>query len=432
MGGVMEEIKEKFETIKERWGTIYEKCTQNPSQCQQYLPNITVDEIDVMVSTLEQWLSRVRVPAGNRQSFRVVKGFFLISLNNLATTTQNLVTNQFQQLPSFVNQLIPLFSALHTMMVLGRGEAASVVADLSSDLAEAYALVVQSTSNLDERIKLCESAEDWKEKAEQASIQAETFKDEIEELKTQCITSKKQIDALVSEISENKVATDEFSSEFEELLSSNQKLQKELDAKLVTLNELIRQNEEQKKIIDGLLPNAASAGLAHSFEKRRSELNNGKFFWCIAFFLCIAGIMLIAWLYKPELPTNLQNAQNQASLSFLLLLLYKLPFIGPLVWAGVYSAIQYGYTIRLQEDYSFKKTTAEAFIGYRDHMDHLKKVSDAEGNTALQRLSTSTVDVLSNEPLRVYEKRVSKEAMPIADLMEKQIGLIAKLKALFK
>src|SRR6478609_7987036 len=73
-------------------------------------------------------------------------------------------------------------------------------------------------------------------------------------------------------------------------------------------------------------------------------------------------------------------------------------------WLGWFSAVQYGNTIRVQEDYAFKEATSNAFAGYRDHMEHLSKIDAGEGAKALELLSVSTIEVLVREPLRIYSK----------------------------
>jgi hypothetical protein len=62
-------------------------------------------------------------------------------------------------------------------------------------------------------------------------------------------------------------------------------------------------------------------------------------------------------------------------------------------------------------------------------MEHLKSVANDEGDSALALLSNATVDVLANEPLRVYSKKVSTEAMPAAKFLgEHNISLLERIK----
>lgn len=103
-------------------------------------------------------------------------------------------------------------------------------------------------------------------------------------------------------------------------------------------------------------------------------------------------------------------------------LLNKLPWVGPLIWVGWFSAIQYGNTIRVQEDYEFKEATAKAFIGFRDHMEHLSKINNQEGENAMNQLAIKTIQVLSNEPLRIY-KHAESESIP----SNKMFGFVNKI-----
>src|SRR5258705_2208482 len=85
-------------------------------------------------------------------------------------------------------------------------------------------------------------------------------------------------------------------------------------------------------------------------------------------------------------------------------LLRRLPCAAPLIWLGWFSAIQYGNTIRVQEDYAFKAATSKAFAGYKDHMEYMANVQLDEANSAMKLLAARTIEILAHEPLRIYQK----------------------------
>ncbi len=45
--------------------------------------------------------------------------------------------------------------------------------------------------------------------------------------------------------------------------------------------------------------------------------------------------------------------------------LNHLPLLGPFIWLGWFSAVQYGYVSRVREDYAFKFAASMAFEGYK-------------------------------------------------------------------
>lgn len=152
--------------------------------------------------------------------------------------------------------------------------------------------------------------------------------------------------------------------------------------------------KEQEKIIDGILPRGASAGLAAAFALRGKQLDLGKWAWMVIFISSLGVLTFLAFSILKHGPVELKD--------FALYMLIRLPLTGPLVWLAWFSAIQYGNTIRVQEDYAFKEATSKAFQGYRDHMENLSKVDTADGNTALNLLSIKTIEILAHEPLRIY------------------------------
>jgi hypothetical protein len=100
-----------------------------------------------------------------------------------------------------------------------------------------------------------------------------------------------------------------------------------------------------------------------------------------------------------------------------ILLLQRLPLAAPMIWLGWFSAVQYGNTLRVQEDYAFKEATSKAFAGYRDHMEYLAKVNLEEGNSAMTRMAQRTIDILALEPLRIFQG-IDKDATPSHSLLD--------------
>jgi hypothetical protein len=195
-----------------------------------------------------------------------------------------------------------------------------------------------------------------------------------------------------------------------------------LNTQAKVVEELNGRNQRQAELIDTLLPKGASAGLAAAFAERRRQLELTKWLWMTLF---IVSIACLAWSTTSvlsvlkELPAGSRDVWRE--------LLFRLPFIAPFVWLGWFSAIQYGNTIRVQEDYAFKEATSKAFAGYRDHMEHLAGINTEDGETAMNLLAAKTIEVLAREPLRIY-RRSHRDVSPVNEFAELLTAYRAGLK----
>lgn len=448
----LEKIKEQYVQLRESWSAVYDAVSSSPSSYQPHIPDIDIHDLNDMVDTLGFWIDRTRAPSRLGRQFWLVSSALGSSLFSLNKTVKNLQTAQYGHFPTFVAQLSQVYGILHSMVALSRADGVSTASDLAGALAEAHTELQRVADDLKSKIELCNEASDWNDifnqKANEAKELASSAKTLIEETEEQSDEFKARIKEIITELEtdsqdklsavvdacqllENKAklsnktitATEEqvttvFEST-EELRSTNKELQDKLIEQQSKLEELQQASEQLKQQIEGLLPGAASAGLAHAFSARADLLEGEKKFWLKSFNGGLASILLVAVFVYVLLP-GIDFKDPKALLAGVLL---RLPFLGPFIWFAWYSAVQYGNRLRVQEDYAFKKATAEAFIGYRDHMEHLASVAGSkEGNTALTALATKTVEVLSNEPLRIY-KDTHDEAAPITKI----IGIVNRV-----
>jgi hypothetical protein len=179
------------------------------------------------------------------------------------------------------------------------------------------------------------------------------------------------------------------------------------------LVEIEKHASEQSALIDSLLPKGASAGLAAAFASRGKDLNTTKIVWMSVFIATVAALGALALVLATDEP--------KSGGAFILHILQRLPLAAPLVWLGWFSAVQYGNTVRVQEDYAFKEATSKAFQGYRDHMEHLADVNDVESRTALNLLSVRTIEILAREPLRIFGKS-HHDATPATGVISAMTG----------
>lgn len=239
----------------------------------------------------------------------------------------------------------------------------------------------------------------------------------IEGLETRTAETVKEIgvfresaEKVAGEITADAAECAELKTEINELLKQNEGLNSTLGLQTLTLTSLQDKSKAQAKIITELLPKGASAGLAAAFEARASKLETTKWIWMAIFILSIVGLVsLTLWHGVP--------ADNLPATDMWKDFLRRLPFAAPLIWLGWFSAIQYGNTIRVQEDYAFKAATSKAFAGYKDHMEYMATVQLDEANNAMKLLAAKTIEILAHEPLRIYQKP-HKDVSPTNSILQ--------------
>ena len=86
--------------------------------------------------------------------------------------------------------------------------------------------------------------------------------------------------------------------------------------------------------------------------------------------------------------------------------------MSPLVWLGWYSARQYGFTVRLMEDYAYKYAVSVAYEGFK------KAVGETDPKLKELLLELSMFN-MANSPMRVYtEKNNGVKGLPLEEAME--------------
>ena len=471
----MEAIKKQVNEIQAAWAEVYKSMRASPTAWQPHLPGFFAEQIDEVVSTIAQWLGKVDPPDGFKPAFHLAQGLITTSLPQLLTTVKNLQKGEYNYLPSFVNGLNQILSALHSMVVYSsKYDAKHIAADLAAQLAEALSLLGTAQGELKKKADLLNSSSDIAKETEKraatindleqkaaklvqdtganfaklssdiqnqstkilgdtnanavkltAALEAAVTKTtaDMEAKLTQfnTVTEKKTTDLInglnaktnqsvkdvesfhesakttSAEISATYKTCGELKIEIEELLIKNVGLNADLNSKDKTLEEIQQKSRDQQKLIDQILPDAASAGLAEGFDERARGLQKIKITWLVIFIISICGLLGISiWL------TTMTNGKEGAELWKAVV--ERLPFAAPLIWLGWFSAIQYGNTIRVQEDYAFKAATSKAFAGYKDHMEYMANVQLDDGNNAMKLLAARTIEILAHEPLRIYQK----------------------------
>lgn len=415
----LEPIRAQTKQLKDEWRKAYETLEANPSVYEPYLQNASLRQLDEGIETISYWLDRSRAPRGFAPTFHLAKSLAATSLASALTAVQALRRNEYGFFPNLLVALNQMTSALHSMLIYSdKSEARGTVANLGAKLAEALALVGTAQRELATKSEQLASASELLSRIEAAASTLSEHETSSDAHVTEILAHEKVAKEHLSAIEAIKVDSTKTFETFKELETRNETLQLHLQQQEQSLAALTRKAEKQQDLITALLPKGASAGLASAFALRVGQIEWTKRMWMGAFIL---SVLVLAYLgYSATEDVAGLSAEHLTTY-----LLRRLPLAGPLIWLGWFSAIQYGNTLRIQEDYAFKEATSKAFAGYRDHLEHLATVSLPDGDSAMTLLAARTIEILANEPLRVFG-RTDGDATPASSILDRS-GLKRKV-----
>ncbi len=408
----MKEIKQNIAILRTTWESIHKQYVTSPELWEPYLQYSNPEIINEIIDIIAEWLERDRAKPGFAPVYKLAKGLLSTNISSTIATLKQIEEGKHSLLPTLIVRLNQILNALHTVISQSvKDNKESILADISIEFSENLSLLETAQKELERKVENLKTATEIAEQIGKYNSELDTTKselktkiDDIESSKNAAIEKKKEIGTIY----EN---SNSYLEKIEKLLLDNEKLNVDLKQKSERLNKIIENCENQQETIVGLLPTASSAGLAHSFSKRVKDLNKTKIGWIFGFLVSIIGLGLVVLtlLFIPDtLPIS-----DTWWISFLQKIVYTSPFI----WLGWFSAVQYGNTIRVQEDYAFKEATSKAFSGFRDHMDYLANIELEEGNHAMRNLAVETIKILSREPLRIFQKS-STDATPAKSIMD--------------
>lgn len=180
-------------------------------------------------------------------------------------------------------------------------------------------------------------------------------------------------------------------------------LQKEIDEKIVQINKIQKDQAQNYKAIferiEALLPSATSAWLAHAYREQKESYENPIEKWNKIFiWTIIAMIVLGVWSV-----TDLSNWNFQKPSSFgdaITTLLWKLPFLIPLLWLAWFASKQQAQNKRLQEEYAHREAMSKSFIGYKREIE---KLDPKDSKWIASSLIKNIVDTINKNPSEVLD-----------------------------
>jgi len=388
------EIQQQFEEIKSNW----DKITNLPDDLTPWgFPGLTrqgiADALGSMTLTAAQLSQRddfVPTPV----SWHAL----LQTINNMRSyVNQHLPTNPQPHIPGFLALVEQGRLTLRNWLEDADGTGRRVIPALAEKLAETISRISDA-----ERLhkRLLTACKDIENNAQQTTLNAEQaalMTQEIREGRTTAASNFEEADKYLVVALKN-------SDEINSMLSDVKNLQSELENNKQSQQTLFAEFENYREKAERLLEDANRTGMAGSFITRKGELGSDIALWRNVFGLALVALVFLGLFYvAPSLdPQKWHEA------------LLRLPVTAPFVWLGWFSAKQYGYAVRLREDYAYKVASAMAFEGF-------KREARESGEQMHQKLLETAVTNFGDNPLRIYNGH-ENHASPMHEILEKNLG----------
>ena len=182
------------------------------------------------------------------------------------------------------------------------------------------------------------------------------------------------------------------------------------------VDEIDQIKTQAKEILDRCetaLASSTSAGLAHSFNERKEELQEKEQWWTWCLIGALATAVICVWWRADRIFDLLDKGSSVGSFTLLANFLVSIAFVGAPIWLAWVSTKQIGYYFRLSEDYAFKATVSASYEGFR------RETENKGDGEFTKKVLSSTLDRYDEAPLRFVDTRVS--GSPYQELMESPI-----------
>lgn len=400
------DIQQQLEQIKESWDSI---STIPDDLTPLGFAGLTKQSISDTFGGMAE-IAKLLAENQNFEPLTTSKVNFQQVLSNLRThVTQHVPSSPQPHLPGLLTYIEQARITLRSWLNEANTDNKAIPA-----LTERLSEVVSRIKNAETLYKSIESGFDLaKESSEQAKGFANatlSSKQTAEDILKVLTESHSDVQSLILAINENAGKIRTLVEDFTSLTS-------ELDANKKTQNALFNEFESQRQKISDLLGDANRTGMAASFISRGKYYDKPLETWMRLFVGSLVLLILMAvWVVSPLM----SNGHWED-------LLMRLPLSTPVIWLGWFSAKQYGYNVRLMEDYSYKAAAAMAFEGYKREMP----ASDEEMQKKLLEIA---IKHLGENPIRIFESQ-NNHASPAHEFFQhslKDEKFLDLLKAVFK
>lgn len=331
------------------------------------------------------------------------------------------------------NESDKLYSSIETVKnsvdefngeLFGDGEEVNIedrIRALSSEVEEKYQAIIEYYNEL---LVGDESEDSTKKLVIQAKEKILEEKDEIESLLESVSMEVKELEKFHTKVF-GKVVEDEGEDNGKEVRSGG--LSSNLDQLIKALNDFEGAQKEKytalTKEIESLIPGATSAGLASAYRALRKsfampiKLYSKLFYASITALISISLVFIIddigIWYIKfvdVSSPLNVLNS-----------LVFKLPFILPVLWLAIFASKRRSEAHRLQQEYAHKEALAKSYQSFKKQIDSLGE----KDNQLLKNLLETAIGAIAFNASSTLDGKHG-DKIPSQEIIEKLITEVTK------
>jgi hypothetical protein len=226
----------------------------------------------------------------------------------------------------------------------------------------------------------------------------------IQTLQTQIGETASKATADGAAVAKNASDTKDLQASMTEIVATAKATHERVTEHQTQLIQLTTSFSELHTKIEGLLPNATSAGLASAFRNQKGRFLKPQRNWLITFVVAIALLLAAGLVGLPGFWPGTTSVGNESWDSILLHLVTRLPLVVPLVWLAIYAGRHYTLALRVEEEYAFKEAVSTAFEGYKREMAGISSSGDG-ALSPIVTLCENVLRALAQRPGRIYEGR---------------------------
>ncbi len=227
--------------------------------------------------------------------------------------------------------------------------------------------------------------------ATQSQNKTNEFVTEIGEIHEAVTENQANIKVTEKYVNENLEMAKELSESNLKVDVQVRKNKKELDELMSKIQGQVELDAKLQDAIKNTLKDVNKFGLASAFQKRKNELRTSVLLWGTLTIIALSVLVYLSYEYAKGI-----TAGTGASDPVLYLL--KLPTIVATVWLGWFCSKQFGFTVRIREDYAYKTAVSMAFEGY-------KKETNEVSPELLEQLLKVTILNISLNPVAIFDTK---------------------------
>lgn len=396
------EIQQQLQQIKDLWDGI----SVVPADLTPWgFPGLTKLELSTTLGSLVEIASQIE----KLKDYEPPKLSIYIFQQNVkalrAHVTTHIPSNPQPHLPGLFGLIEVIRTTLLGWLESGDKKGKYAIQNLLRSLAEAV-------SSMRDAEQLYKSLLDNQNDVLSIAVKVKAEANSIKIIKEQIETDLKNSEELTDEVVATHNVVINSANEVKNSAAELSSLTEELEGNKSQQAMLFAKFESYQMQINDLIGAASQVGMAASFRLMKLDFERSLKLWLLAFVGAILVLAEIGILYIAPAVSSKDWID----------ILIKLPLTIPLIWLGWFFAKQYGYTVRLREDYAFKYATAMSFEA---HKREAKEIDEE----LLKKLLELSIQNFADNPLRIFGGE--NHASPSHEFLEsllKDEGLINKLR----